>query len=182
MQQFYQVHPSQLRWAMHNLAAQGVPIQGYSTLPNGMCVIVVMLPDSTPAPDWHSSPRRKPGIELGPILKWSLFMLVLAMFCATLYMVWGRAAGDDTQQGTQQGQQEGGAWAWLSGLRLPWQGDAAQDNQQGAEQQGGFHWPWDAAADVVADVQATVTTVSVAIIAVLVLLIILAVVKKRRQL
>ena len=172
MQQFYEVHPSQLRWAMHNLAAQGVPIQGYSTLPNGMCVIVITLPESTPAPDWRSAPRRKPGIELGSILKWSLFMLVVLVFCATLYMVWG-SVSDDAQQSSQQGTQQGSAWAWLSGLHLPW-----QSAKQPAEQQG-FRWPWEAAADAVADVQGTVTTVSAAVLGVLVLLIVLALVRKR---
>ena len=180
MQQFYEVHPSQLRWAMHNLAAQGVPIQGYSTLPNGMCVIVITLPESTPAPDWRSAPRRKPGIELGSILKWSLFMLVVLVFCATLYMVWG-SVGANAQQPSQQGQQQGSAWAWLSDLHFPWQGEPAQVEQQGAEQQdGGFRWPWDAAADAAESVQMTVTMVSVVIVTVLVLMIVLVVVRKRR--
>ena len=59
----YQVHPSQLGWAMHQLSA--VPnynVMGYAPVAGGMCIIVVQVPVGTPQVDWRapqSQPRRR---------------------------------------------------------------------------------------------------------------------------
>ena len=188
MQQFYEVHPSQLRWAMHNLSSQGVPIQGYSTLPNGMCVIVVTLPDGETAPDWRAAHRSKPRIELGPVLRWVSILAGIIAVAAVLYFAF---AGGDTVTAEVGGMkldpttghmvEDGGLWGWLPDLHFPWQ--AQQQPSQQAQQQG-FRWPWDAAMESAAataeSVQGTVTVVSGAVLGLLVLLIVLALVRRRK--
>ena len=185
MQQFYEVHPSQLRWAMHNLSAAGVPIQGYSTLPNGMCVIVITLPESTPAPDWravNTARRPKPRIELGPVLRWAAVLAAVVAVAAVLYFAF--AGGGNTVTAEVGGMrldpvtghmvEDGGVWDWFANLHLPWQQDAAQPSQP---QGDGWQWPWDAAVQRAQD---TVTLAAGATLAVLVWLIVLALVRKRR--
>lgn len=56
----YQVHPSQLPWAMHQLS--NVPnynVLGYSPVAGGMCVIVVQVPVGTPQVDWRGPVQQR---------------------------------------------------------------------------------------------------------------------------
>lgn len=100
MQQMIEVHPSQLRWAMHNLSQRGVPIQGYSPLPNGMCVIVVLVPDDAPATNWQEPPpsaRPRSAPSVVPFnVKIAAVVVVLAMVGYGAYVLaGGRAAIPD---------------------------------------------------------------------------------------
>ena len=95
-QQMIEVHPSQLRRAMHNLAGRGVPIQGYSPLPNGMCVIVVMVPDDAApdaAPDWQQdAPHKRKPRTLPVNVQVSAMVLIVAAVCYVAYVMFGGAA------------------------------------------------------------------------------------------
>ena len=56
----YQVHPSQLGWAMHQLSA--VPnynVRGYAPVAGGMCIIVVQVPVGTPQVDWRAPVQQR---------------------------------------------------------------------------------------------------------------------------
>lgn len=56
----YQVHPSQLGWAMHQLSA--VPnynVMGYAPVAGGMCIIVVQVPVGTPQVDWRAPVQQR---------------------------------------------------------------------------------------------------------------------------
>lgn len=57
----YQVHPSQLRWAMSQLGAvPGYNVLGYAPGQGGMYIIVVQVPVGTPQADWRDArPRRR---------------------------------------------------------------------------------------------------------------------------
>ena len=169
-QQAYEVPGAQWRWRAAQLNAQGLPFEATYNRAAGIYIVVVQQPAGANPFAYAEYHRPKPGIELAPVLKWSLFMLVLAMFCATLYMVWGRATNEPAQATEQQ---DGGVWDWFANLHLPWQQDAAQPSQP---QGDGWQWPWDAA---VQSAQDTVTLAAGALLAALVLLIVLALVRRR---
>ena len=185
-QQMYEVPGQHLRWRVSQLQAQGLPYQVRS-LDGGIYIVVVQQPAGASPFAYQPAHRARPDVS-GDVLRWLLFAAVAALFVAVLWLVFARAGGEDaqggTQQGTQQGTQEGGWWDWLPDVPLPW---AADEPSQGATQpapQEGWRWPWDAAADGLADavgaVQATVTLAASAVLAVLVLLIVLALVRRRR--
>ena len=94
-QELIELHPSQLSRALHNLSAAGVDPK-YAPLPNGMCVIVVMLPDEAEAPpDWREAPQRAPqrGGKRWPVNVQVAAMVVIVAFCAWIaYTVFGGAA------------------------------------------------------------------------------------------
>jgi hypothetical protein len=50
----YEVHPSQLAWAMSNMRAAGYPPLGYQQTPAGVYVIIVQQPVGAPALDWRN--------------------------------------------------------------------------------------------------------------------------------
>ena len=188
-QQMYEVHPSQLRWAMHNLAQGGVPIQGYSQLPNGMCVIVVLVPDGAPSPDWRAEPqrgqqrpRRWPRVDPVQAAQW----LGVAAFAAGLiWFAWSLFAAPPAEPPASE---TANAWDWLDNLRLPWQPEPLPDGEPVVlpADDAGFRWPWDAAADAAADtadaaasVQGSITAAAGAVLAVLMMLIILSIARRR---
>ena len=181
------VHPSQARRAMHNLAAQGVPIAG-GGMSGGEYVIVVVLPADAVAPDWRSAPAvRRGGFRLDTRrwLRWAAVLVVVAVLAGVLWFVFApsdqvtaEVGGMKLDPATGHMVEDGGWWGWLPSLRLPW-----QESPQQAPQQG-FRWPWDSAmenaAAAAASVQGTVTLAAGAVLGVLVLLIILALVRRRR--
>ncbi len=190
MQQMIEVHPSQLRWAMHNLSQRGVPIHGYSALPNGMCVIVVLVPDDAPATDWQeppprAHPRRWPRIDPVQVAQW----LGVAAFAAGLiWFAWSLFAGGSGTEPPAAPAETASAWDWLDNLRLPWEPEPLPDGEPVVPpaDDAGFRWPWDAAADAAADtadaaasVQGSITAVAGAVVAALGMLIILAIARRR---
>ena len=185
-QQAYEVPGQHLRWRVAQLQAQGLP---YNVQPagGGVYIVVVQQPAGASPFAYQPAHRARPDVS-GDVLRWLLFAAVAALFVAVLWLVFARAGGEDaqggTQQGTQQGTQEGGWWDWLPDVPLPWAADEPSQGAQPAEQGGGWRWPWESAADGLADavgaVQATVTLAAGAVLAVLVLLIVLALVRRRR--
>ena len=184
------VHPSQARRAMHNLAAQGVPIAG-GGMSGGEYVIVVVLPADAVAPDWRSAPVVRRGgfrFDSRSWLRWAAVLAVVAVLAGVLWFMF--APSDQVTAGTGgmrldpatgHGIPDEGMWGWLPVLHLPWQAEAQPAQPQG----DGWQWPWDAAADSLADtaasVQDTVTLAAGALLAALVLLIILALVRRKGQ-
>lgn len=79
----YEVHPSQLRWALSSLAGAGVPIVGYQQLPGtGMYVIVVQVPvQQEEATDWRTmQPKRKRRISVDwrRLVMWACVIAIVA--------------------------------------------------------------------------------------------------------
>ena len=59
------VADSNPRWAMSNLRAQGIPIEGWGRDGNGDFVIVVLLPADAPMPNYRYAPAvRRGGFRL----------------------------------------------------------------------------------------------------------------------
>ena len=184
------VHPSQARRAMHNLAAQGVPIAG-GGMAGGEYVIVVVLPADAVAPDWRSAPAVRRGgfrFDTRRWLRWVAVLAVVAVLAGVLWFafspsdrVTAEVGGMKLDPTTGHMVEDGGLWGWLPDLHFPWQ--AQQQPSQQAQQQG-FRWPWDAAMESAAataeSVQGTVTVVSGAVLGLLVLLIVLALVRRRK--
>lgn len=192
-QQAYEVPGQHLRWRVAQLQAQGLPFN-VQPAGGGVYIVIVQQPAGGNPFAYQPAHRARPGVS-GGVLRWLLFAAVAALFVAALWLVFVRAGGEDAQQqppqqGTQQGTQEGGWWDWLPALPLPdlplpWAADEpSQPATQPATQDGGWRWPWESAADGLADaaqsVQDTVTIAAGAVLAVLVLLIVLALVRRRR--
>ena len=180
------VHPSQARRAMHNLAAQGVPIAG-GGMSGGEYVIVVVLPADAVAPDWRSAPVVRRGgfrFDSRSWLRWAAVLAVVAVLAGVLWFMFApsdqvtaETGGMRLDPATGHGIPDEGMWGWLPDmpalhLSWPW-ADAAQPSQP---QGDGWQWPWDAAMESVQD---TVTLAAGAALAVLVLLIVLALVRRR---
>jgi len=181
----YEVPGQHLRWRVSQLQAQGLPYQVRS-LDGGIYIVVVQQPAGASPFAYQPAHRARPDVS-GDVLRWLLFAAVAALFVAVLWLVFARAGGEDAQQpsqaGTQQGTQDGGWWDWLPALPLPWAADEPSQGAQPAEQGGGWRWPWDAAmenaADAAESVRSTVTVVAGGVLAVLVLMIVLALVRRR---
>ena len=58
---YYEVHPSQLRWAMHQLdSVPNYNVRGYTPGQGGMYIIVVQAPVGAPQSDWRDpQPQRR---------------------------------------------------------------------------------------------------------------------------
>ena len=99
----YQVHPSQLGWAMHQLSA--VPnynVMGYAPVAGGMCIIVVQVPVGTPQVDWRapqSQPRRRwPRLDwfrIGRGLALAVVAVALAYIAYGLFVDAGATSTQD---------------------------------------------------------------------------------------
>lgn len=168
-----------MRWRAAQLNAQGLPFDVQRSN-NNTYIFFVQQPPALDPWAYQPPPRPKPGIELGPVLRWLLVVTTVTMLLGTVYMLFSRQAEQPQQQATQQQQS---IWDWFDGLRLPWEPEAPAQVQQPQATADGFKWPWESAADGIAQtaesVQATVTVVSGAVLAVLVLLIILALVRRK---
>lgn len=87
----YQVHPSQLPWAMHQLSSvPGYNVLGYAQVAGGMCVIVVQVPVGTPQVDWRAPVQQRR--RWLPRLNWARIArgLALAVIAIALaYIAYG---------------------------------------------------------------------------------------------
>ena len=144
------VHPSQSGRAMHNYAAQGIPILGKGSS-GGMYVIVIGVPVGAPTPDWTYAPPQPASYRRGfnwPAFNWRVFAQLLAvlMIAAALgYFGWVFATGSDASGGDiVAGAQDaaGNFTAWLDDrlalLRPLPRGEPVVERT-------GFRWPWESA-------------------------------------
>ena len=177
-QQTYEIPGRQLGWRVSQLRAQGIPFE-VADIGGGVYVVVVQQPAGAQPFAYQPARRPKPRVELGPVLRWAAVMAAVVAVVAVLYFAFSPSDTVTAEVGgmrldpvTGHMLPEAGWWDWLPDL--PWQQAAEEPAEQG------FRWPWDAAADAVADVHGTVTTVSAGVLGVLVLLIVLALVRRRR--
>ena len=138
---YYEVHPSQLRWAMSQLGAvPGYNVQGYAQGQGGMYIVVVQVPVGAEQADWRAaqpqprSRRRWPRFDWRSAVKW---LCVIAIVVGIGYFVYSMFAAP--QQATQPSQPaqaaEPSLWERITGtptngepvvepaIELPW--DAA---------------------------------------------------------
>lgn len=108
----YQVHPSQLGWAMHQLSS--VPnynVLGYAPVAGGMCIIVVQAPVGTPQVDWRAPVqqrrRRWPRFDW-PRIGRGLALAVVAV--ALAYIAYGLFVDAASQPAAQTTQAEPSLW------------------------------------------------------------------------
>lgn len=101
----YEVQPSQLRWAMHNMAAAGYPPVGYMPGPGGNTyIIIVQQPAGSLPLDWQAQRQPRRGDDGARRL--TLWLGVAVLAGAALWLVWSVLAAN--------------------GARLPWQGAAGE--------------------------------------------------------
>lgn len=177
-----EVHPSQLRRAMSNYNALGVPVQGYSRLSPAVAIIIIQLPDGVAVPDWQAAP---PPVQPPPWRRFAFSARTAVVLLCIVVVVVGLGAalsGAFAPAPPVAGEPapEFAPARWWE--RLPGLGGAPRGEP--VVVRTGLRWPWDAATDnlrAAADsAQATVTTVSAAVVLVLALLIVLALLRKRR--
>ena len=102
----YEVHPSQLRWAMHNMAAAGYPPTGYMPGPGGdTYIIIVQQPAGSLPLDWQAPQRHRHRGDDGA-RRLTLWLGVAVLAGCAAWLVWSVLAAN--------------------GVRLPWQGAAGE--------------------------------------------------------
>jgi len=180
-QQAYEVPGSQMRWRAAQLRAQGFDFEPRYT-GNNTYIFFVQQPPGVDPFAYQPPPRPRqhwPRWDSAHLARWGIVLAVVAIMLGALYMAVGSAADEGAPATTQEAQEDGGPFAWLAELRPPWQEDAAPAAQPDPAP---FRWPWDAAADTLADavgdVQATVTMVAGSIVGILVLMISLVLTRK----
>ena len=176
-----EVTPGELPHAMRGYNMMGYPVQGYAPQPNNTVVVVVNAPvGGGPLPDWRSaySQPHPPAYMPRPVPAKALVILLALLIVGAGLVVGARAMGALPWQ--QDAPTLAGVPVEAGGMALDAKPDAAAWPWQ-----AGFEWPWERAAQDVADaadaVQGTVTTVSAAILGVLVLLILLALMRRWRR-
>lgn len=159
----YQVHPSQLPWAMHQLSS--VPnynVMGYAPVAGGMCIIVVQVPVGTPQIDWRApQAQRRRWFRFNlPRLARGLALAVIAL--ALAYIAYGLFV-DAASQPTQA-TPEPSLWDSIAAQlpSLP-HGEPVVEPVAPA-----IEMPWDAAGksvgDAVGAVQRTITALVVLVV------------------
>lgn len=173
-----EVTPGELPHAMRAYNMLGYPVQGYMPQPNNTVVVVVNAPVGCgPLPDWRSAYAQPhpPAYQPRPVPAKALVILLALLILGAGLVVGARAMGALPWQ--DDAPTLAGVPVETGGMSLAAEPDAARWPWQ-----AGYEWPWESAADGLADaaesVQGTVTLVSASILAVLVLLIVLALVRK----
>jgi len=100
-ERYYEVHPSQVRWAMSQLGGMpGYNVQGYAPAQNGMYIVVVQVPVGAEQQDWRAAPprRRWPRVDV-PRLARGLALAAIAVALAYIaYSMFTGAALDTSTQ------------------------------------------------------------------------------------
>lgn len=148
---YYEVHPSQLRWAMHQLAS--VPnynVRGYTPGRGGMYIVVVQVPIGAADADWRApQPQRRRWLRFDwrVAVKW---LCVLVIVGGVGYMGYGMLTGATQQDAQQASQPSQAASLWDEiASKLP-QMPATQPVAPRGEpvvDDAGFRWPWQDAQD-----------------------------------
>lgn len=182
----YQVHPSQLRWAMSQLGAvPGYNVLGYAPGQGGMYIIVVQVPVGTPQADWRAPVQQRRHWPRWRIDGWQ----VLSWLCALViigglgYLGYTMATGGSlptwegiaanmpampeqvarifeppAPHGEPVVEKTGWHWPWESAVISK---PAPRDNS--------FRWPWDDAAKQVSDTVDMAKNVTLAVVVFLLL-------------
>ena len=158
---YYEVHPSQLRWAMSQLGAiPGYNVQGYAQGRGGMYIIVVQVPIGAEEQDWRSPApsRRRVRFDISP--RMIGVIVAVALLCAIVgyaaysgvtVPTWDEVAAAmpqlpampwDAPPPAPRGEPvvESSGWHW------PWESSVISKPQPAPAPQG-FRWPWESAQD-----------------------------------
>ena len=143
---YYEVHPSQLRWAMSQLGAiPGYNVQGYAQGRGGMYIIVVQVPIGAEQQDWRSAtPSRRRlrwNFDVRVVVKW---LCVLVIVGGLGYLGYTMASGGTlpTLTATTTQAPRGEPVVEESGWHWPWESSVVSKPQPKPEPQG-FRWPWE---------------------------------------
>ncbi len=133
---YYEVHPSQLRWAMHQLGAiPGYNVQGYAQGRGGMYIIVVQVPIGAEDHDWRTPApsRRRIRFDISPR------MIGVLLAVALLVAVVGYAAYSGATVPTW-----GEVTAHMPQLPvMPWDAPPPKPHGEPVVEKSGWHWPWE---------------------------------------
>ena len=173
-ERYYEVHPSQLRWAMHQLGAMpGYNVQGYARS-GGMYIIVVQVPVGAPEQDWRDAPpRRRTMLDISPrmIAVLAAVALLVAVVGYAAYSgftvpTWDEVADKlpampERWPWEQPQQPQGEPVVERTGFRWPWESEVVSQPQP--QRNEGFRWPWEAAQDNFNDGMAQIGNVFICI-------------------
>lgn len=180
---YYEVHPSQLRWAMSQLGAvPGYNVQGYAQGRGGMYIVVVQVPIGAPEQDWRDAPppRRRVRFDISPRMI-GVLVAVALLACAVGYAAysgftvptWGEVTANMPQwedtpiaKMFQPPPQRGEPVVERSGWHWPWESSVIS---RPAPRDDGFRWPWDDAAKQVSDTVDMVKNVTLFVVVLLLL-------------
>lgn len=116
----YEVHPSQLRWAMHNMAAAGYPPLGYAPGPSGNTyIIIVQQPAGSQPLDWQATQRPRRGGDGARRL--TLWLGIVVLVGAIAWLAWSVLAAN--------------------GVRMPWQGAGGEPDVTTVTPEPGWSLP-----------------------------------------
>ncbi len=155
---YYEVHPRNLGWAMHQLGAMpGYNVQGYAQGKGGMYIIVVQVPFGAPQADWRDAPPapRRVRFEISQRMIAVLVAVVLlvgvvgyAVYSGFTVPTWDEIAQgihmpEPITQMFEPPKPRGEPVVEKSGWHWPWESSVVSKPQQ----QEGFRWPWQDAQD-----------------------------------
>ena len=170
-ERYYEVHPAQLRWAMHQLdSVPGYNVRGYAQGRGGMYIIVVQAPIGAEQADWRApQPQRRRWrgwrIDGRQVLAW---LCVLVIVGGLGYMGYTMATGGALPTwGDVTAQLPAMPWSTPaaphgepvveeSGWHWPWESSIV--SQPKPQQADGFRWPWQDAQESVSEGFKTLTT------------------------
>ncbi len=155
---YYEVHPRNLGWAMHDLSQKpGYNVQGYAPGEGGMYIIVVQVPVGTPQADWRTpQARRRTTFDISPRVVGVL--VAIALLCAVVgyaaysgvtVPTWDEVAQnihmpEPIAQMFEPQPPRGEPVVEKTGFRWPWESSVVSQPQA---KQEGFRWPWQDAQD-----------------------------------
>lgn len=156
---YYEVHPSQLRWAMHQLGSvPGYNVQGYAQGRGGMYIIVVQVPIGAEQQDWRAAaPRRRTTFDISPRLVGVLVAVALlvavvgyAAYSGVTVPTWSEVAASIPQMPAMpwDAPTRGEPVVEKTGWHWPWESSVVS---QPKAQDAGFRWPWQDAQDAVGE-------------------------------
>lgn len=174
---YYEVHPSQLRWAMSQLGAiPGYNVQGYAQGRGGMYIIVVQVPIGAENQDWRTpaAPRRRVRFDISPrmigvIVAVALLVAIVgyAAYSGVTVPTWDEVAAAMPQlPAMPSSEPRGEPVVEKSGWHWPWESSVIS---KPAPRDDGFRWPWDDAAKQVSDTVDMVKNVTLFVVVLLLL-------------
>ena len=145
---YYEVHPSQLRWAMHQLdSVPNYNVRCYTPGRGGMYIVVVQVPIGAADADWRApQPQRRRWLRFDwrVAVKWLCVLVIVGGLGYLAYGVLTGATQQDAQQASQPSQAASSLWDQIA-AKLP-QMPAIQPPAPRGEpvvEGTGWHWPWE---------------------------------------
>ena len=183
---YYEVHPSQLRWAMHQLGS--VPnynVRGYTPGRGGMYIVVVQVPIGAADADWRAPQlqrRRWLRFDWRVAVKWLCVLIVVGGLGYMGYGILTGATPQATTQDAQPSQAASSLWDQIAAKlpQLPATQPAAP-NGEPAVDEAGFRWPWQDAQDAAGEAVESIKLAGLVIVLLVVVVCVLWVVGVARR-